>query len=78
MSVEKATRGWYTKKVYLCLTFWFADRTEKLCEAIAADDKAMNIAGNNMTLDEGFNSCNMAWDRCANKDSSTKINQINT
>ena len=54
MSVEKAIRGWYTKKVYLCLTFWFADRTEKLCEAIAADDKAMNIAGNNMTLDEGF------------------------
>ena len=54
MSVEKAIRGWYTKKVYLCLTFWFADRTEKLCEAIAADDKAMNIAGNNMTLYEGL------------------------
>jgi hypothetical protein len=30
-----------------------------LCEAIAADDKAMNIAGNNMTLDEEVESCNM-------------------
>lgn len=25
-----------------------------MCEAIAADDKAMNIDGNNMTLDEGL------------------------
>lgn len=30
LSVEKAAGGWYTKQVYLCLPFWFADESERL------------------------------------------------
>ena len=29
LSVEKKRIWWYAKKVYLCLTFWFAEQIRK-------------------------------------------------